>query len=78
MMPGNQGNTNGDGLYKYNPAIEKIRTSFQNSEVAQLKVEVSRLKEELMRPKSDCRPTSAKPGSSTKGVNSRKMRSLFD
>jgi predicted nucleic acid-binding Zn-ribbon protein len=47
MMPGNQGNTNGDGLYKYNRAVEKIRTSFQNSEVAQLKVEVSRLKEEL-------------------------------
>ena len=47
MMPGNQGNTKGDGLYKYNPAVEKIRTSFQNSEVAQLKVEVSRLKEEL-------------------------------
>ena len=32
---------------KYNPAVEKIRTSFQNSEVAQLKAEVSRLKEEL-------------------------------
>jgi predicted nucleic acid-binding Zn-ribbon protein len=47
MMPGNQGNTKGDGLYKYNPAVEKIRTSFQNSEVAQLKAEVSRLKEEL-------------------------------
>ena len=46
-MPGNQGNTNGDGLYKYNRAVEKIRTSFQNSEVAQLKAEVSRLKEEL-------------------------------
>jgi len=27
--------------------VEKIRTSFQNSEVAQLKAEVSRLKEEL-------------------------------
>ena len=37
MIPGNQGNTKGDGLYKYNPAVEKIRTSFQNSEVAQLK-----------------------------------------
>ena len=46
-MPGNQGNTKGDGLYKHNPAVEKIRTSFQNSEVAQLKAEVSRLKEEL-------------------------------
>jgi hypothetical protein len=43
MMPGNQGNTKGDGLYKYNPAVEKIRTSFQNSEVAQLKAQVSRL-----------------------------------
>ena len=32
---------------KYNPAVEKIRTSFQNSEVAQLKAEVSRLEEEL-------------------------------
>ena len=47
MMPGNQGNTNGDGLYKHNQAVEKIRTSFQNSEVAPLKAEVSRLKEEL-------------------------------
>ncbi len=46
-MPGNQGNTKGDGLYKHNPPVEKIRTSFQNSEVAQLKAEVSRLKEEL-------------------------------
>ena len=46
-MPGNQGNTKGDGLYKHNPAVEKIRTSFQNSEVAQLKAQVSRLKEEL-------------------------------
>jgi FtsZ-binding cell division protein ZapB len=37
-----------DGLYKYNPAVEQIRTSFnQNSEVAQLKTEVSPLKEEL-------------------------------
>ena len=32
---------------KYNPAVEKIRTSFQNSEVAKLKAEVSPLKEEL-------------------------------
>jgi septal ring factor EnvC (AmiA/AmiB activator) len=32
---------------KYNPALEKIRTSFPNSEVAQLKAQVSRLKEEL-------------------------------
>jgi len=32
---------------KYNPAVEKIRTSFQNSEVAQQKAQVSRLKEEL-------------------------------
>jgi hypothetical protein len=32
---------------KYSPAVEKIRTSFQNYEVAQLKAEVSRLKEEL-------------------------------
>jgi hypothetical protein len=47
MMHGNQGNTKGDGLYKYNPAVEKIRTSCQNSEVAQLKAQVSRLKEEL-------------------------------
>jgi hypothetical protein len=47
MIPGNQENTKGDGLYKYNPAVEKIRTSFQNSEVAQLKAQVSRLKEEL-------------------------------
>ncbi len=31
----------------YSPAVEKIRTSFQNYEVAQLKAEVSRLKEEL-------------------------------
>ena len=46
-MPGNQGNTKGDGLYKHNPAVEKILTSFQNSEVAQLETEVSRLKEEL-------------------------------
>ena len=48
-MPGNQGNTKGDGLYKHNPAVEKIRTvtSFQNSEVAQQEAEVSRLKEEL-------------------------------
>ncbi len=38
----------GDGLYKYNPAVEQIGTSFnQNSEVAELKAEVSRLKEEL-------------------------------
>ena len=46
-MPGNQGNTKGDGLYKHNPAVEKILTSFQNSEVAQLEAEVPRLKEEL-------------------------------
>ena len=46
-MPGNQGDTKSDGLYKYNPAVEKIPTSFQNYEVAQLKAEVSRLKEEL-------------------------------
>lgn len=46
-MPGNQGNTKGDGLYKHNPPVEKIRTSLQNSEVAQLKAEVSRLKEKL-------------------------------
>ncbi len=32
---------------KYNPAVEKIRTSFQNSEVSELKAEVSRLKEEV-------------------------------
>jgi len=32
---------------KYNPAVEKIPTFFQNSEVAKLKAEVSRLKEEL-------------------------------
>ena len=32
---------------KYNQAVEKIRTSCQNSEVAQLKAQVSRLKEEL-------------------------------
>jgi FtsZ-binding cell division protein ZapB len=32
---------------KYNPAVEKIRTSFQNFELAQLKAQVSRLKEEL-------------------------------
>ena len=47
MMPGNQRNTKGDGLYQYNPAVEKIHTSLQNSEVAQLKAEVSRLKEKL-------------------------------
>ena len=46
-MPGNQGNTKGDGLYKHNSPVEKIRTSLQNSEVAQLKAEVSRLKEKL-------------------------------
>ena len=46
-MPGNQGNTKGDGLYQYNPAVEKIHTSLQNSEVAQQKAEVSRLKEKL-------------------------------
>jgi len=28
MMPGNQGNTKGDRLYKYNPAVEKIRIAF--------------------------------------------------
>ena len=47
MMPGNQGNTKGDGLYQYNPAVEKIHTSLQNSEVAQLKAQVSRLKKKL-------------------------------
>jgi septal ring factor EnvC (AmiA/AmiB activator) len=48
-MSGNQaGSSKGDGLYKYNPAVEQIGTSFnQNSEIAQLKTEVSRLKEEL-------------------------------
>jgi (p)ppGpp synthase/HD superfamily hydrolase len=48
-MSGNQaGSSKGDGLYKYNPAVEQIRTSFnQNFEVAQLKAEVSLLKEEL-------------------------------
>jgi hypothetical protein len=48
-MSGNQaGSSKGNGSYKYNPAVEQIRTSFnQNSEVVELKAEVSRLKEEL-------------------------------
>jgi hypothetical protein len=49
MMPGNQGNTNGDGLYKYNPAIEKIRTSLQKV-IAHLNQQNQVLRQKVLTP----------------------------